>query len=325
MGPFLRTPLALLGRQGTRAVAALVVIGVACPPLGRLARPWLAEAVFALLVLSFLRVDVAALRAHLRRPGLILAATLWTALGVPLACRGLAGLAGLRESSPGLFLGLMLQGLASPMMAAPALAGLMGLDATLALVVLVTATALLPFVVAGLSGVLLGGVLAVAPLALGLRLGAMLGGAVLLGLGLRRLLGPAAIAREREALDGLNILVLLVFVTAVMGEVAPMALADPWAFAGLLALAFAVFAALLLGTARLFRRAGRVPALTLAVVASQRNIGLMVAAAAGALPGTAWLWFALCQFPIYLSPLLLPALLRRLEGGGMAAAARRGA
>ncbi|MBR0665380.1 Na+-dependent transporter [Roseomonas hellenica] len=302
--------LASLGRQGPRALAALVLIGIAFPPLGRLVRPWLAEAVFLLLVLSFLQLDVARLRAHLRRPGLILAATAWTALGVPLIFHALAGLAGLREKDPGLFLGLMLQGLASPMMAAPSLAALMGLDATLVLITLVTGTVLLPFVAPVLTQLLLGEALAVSPTALGTRLGAILTGSVLLALVLRRLIGVAAIERHRDAVNGVNILVLLVFVAAVMGDVAVMAWADPIVFAGMTVLAFAVFAALLLGTALLFRWAGRIDALSLGIMASQRNMGLMVAAVGGALPSTTWLYFSLCQFPIYLSPLLLRPLIK---------------
>lgn len=302
--------LASLGRQGPRALAVLVLIGIALPPLGRLMRPWLAEAVFLLLVLSFLRLDVTRLRAHLRRPGLILAATLWSALGVPLIFHAVAELAGLRATNPGLFLGLMLQGLASPMMAAPSLAVLMGLDATLVLITLVTGTALLPVTAPVLAQLLLGEALAVPPVALGTRLGAILAGSILLALILRRLIGIAAVERHRDAVNGINILVLLIFVSAVMGDVAAAAWADPIAFAGMTLLAFAVFGALLLGTALLFRRAGRIDAFSLGVMASQRNMGLMVAAADGALPGATWLYFSLCQFPIYLSPLLLRPLLR---------------
>src|SRR5580700_7262097 len=72
-----------LGGQGTRAIAALVFFGIALPPLGELLRPFVTEAVFVLLCISFMRVDIAALRDHLRRPGIVLAATVWTTLGVP--------------------------------------------------------------------------------------------------------------------------------------------------------------------------------------------------------------------------------------------------
>ncbi|HTH35573.1 MAG TPA: Na+-dependent transporter, partial [Xanthobacteraceae bacterium] len=43
---------------------------------------------------------------------------------------------------------------------------------------------------------------------------------------------------------------------------------------------------------------------------SQRNMGLMLAATGGALPDFTWIYFALAQFPVYLSPLLLAPLAR---------------
>ena len=46
---------------------------------------------------------------------------------------------------------------------------------------------------------------------------------------------------------------------------------------------------------------------------SQRNMGLMVAATGGALPGLTWLYFALSQFPIYLSPQLLKPVVQKLR------------
>ena len=46
---------------------------------------------------------------------------------------------------------------------------------------------------------------------------------------------------------------------------------------------------------------------------SQRNMGLMLAATDGALPGLTWLYFALSQFPIYLAPQLLKPLAQRFS------------
>ena len=43
-----------------------------------------------------------------------------------------------------------------------------------------------------------------------------------------------------------------------------------------------------------------------------RNMGLMLAAAAGAVPELVWLYVALAQFPIYLLPLPFKPLVRRL-------------
>lgn len=304
-------PLRLLGwigRQGARAVAGLVVVGIALPPLGTLLRPHVTEAVFLLLVISFARVDPVALRRHLRRPGLVLAATAWSALVVPL----LYGL-GLRllAPEPGLAFGLMLQGIASPMMAAPALAMLMGLDATLVLITLVGGTIAVPLTAPVFAWIFLGDALPLSPLVMGVKLGGMLLGSVVLAAALRRLAGPAAIARHRDAVNGVNILVLLVFVAAVMGDVAAQVLADPWHVAAMALLATAMFLALFATTALLFWRAGRVPALSMALMAAQRNMGLMLAATDGVMPGAAWLYFAMSQFPIYWAPLLLRPLARR--------------
>jgi BASS family bile acid:Na+ symporter len=89
-------------------------------------------------------------------------------------------------------------------------------------------------------------------------------------------------------------------------------LAAPLTTIGLAVLAFAVFIGVLILTGFLFVWAGRERAVALAFMASQRNMGLMLAATAGALPDLAWLYFALSQFPIYLSPYLLQPLARRL-------------
>jgi hypothetical protein len=312
--------LAWLGGQGTRAIAALVLFGIAIPPLGELLRPFVTEAVFVLLCISFMRVDIARLRDHLRRPGLVLAATAWTTLVVPLIV-GASGLAtGLGARSPDLYLALMLQAVASPMMASPALAAVMGLDSTLVLITLVTSTALVPFSAPLFAYGFFGATLTLSPLGLGLKLVAILAGSLLVAAAIRWTLGASAITRHKGMIDGFNILVLFVFVSAVMGSLAGSLLADPLRVVELVLFAFAVFFALLGVTALIFRTAGWERALALGLMVSQRNMGLMLAATDGVVPGTTWLYFALCQFPIYLSPQLLKPIVRRLNGQKVAPA-----
>src|SRR6516162_4493564 len=106
--------LAWLGRQGTRAVAALVFIGLALPPVDAVLKPYVGEAIFVLLCIAFLRVEPDVLRLQLKRPGIVVAATLWTMLAVPVLFGTSCLLAGLDRSAPDLFLGLMLQAMASP-------------------------------------------------------------------------------------------------------------------------------------------------------------------------------------------------------------------
>jgi BASS family bile acid:Na+ symporter len=313
--------LAWLGDQGTRAVAALVLFGIAIPPLGALLRPYVTEAIFLLLCISFMRVDLAELRAHLRRPGLVVAATAWTTIGVPLIV-GLSGrLTGFDVRSPDLFLAIMLQGIASPMMASPAIAALMGLDATLVLVTLVTSTALVPFTASLFAGLFLTGTLDISPLALGIKLFAILTGSLLAAATIRWMFGADAIRRQRRPIDGVNIIILLVFVAAVMGNVISDFLADPVLSIAIAALAFVIFFALLAVTTLMFRRIGYDQAFALGLMVSQRNLGLMLAATAGALPGTTWLYFALTQFPYYLAPQMLTPVARRLTAGSQAASA----
>jgi hypothetical protein len=308
----LATALSWLGRRGSHAVAALVVLGIALPSIGALLRPFITEAVFLLLCVAFLLVDTAAFRLYLRRPTIVLAATAWTSLAIP-ALSGASFLAsGLADRSPDLFLALVLQAIAPPLMAAPAFAALMGLDATLVLCTMVASTALLPVTAPVFAHAFIGPALTLSPAALGLKLLALLAGSALVGVTGRRVVGPAAIERHRDGVHGFNILVLFVFVAAVMEPVAARFLAAPAITIGLVALAFVVFFAVLGVTTLLFACAGGERALTLGFMASQRNVGLMLAATAGAVPDLTWLYFAFCYFPMYLSPLLLQPLARRL-------------
>jgi len=315
MMSILRLPaaaLAWLGRQGTRAIAAVVFIGIAVPPLGALLRPFVTAAIFVLLCIAFTRVDATALRSYLWRPSLVLAATAWTMIAVPLLFGAICIVIGIDQRAPELFLALMLQAVAPPMMAAPAFAALMGFDATLVLASLVVSTALTPVTAPLFAYWLIGPALALSPTLLGIKLLAILVGSALVAVIGRRLIGASTIARRNDEIDGINIIVVFVFVAAVMEHAAERFIDAPAATIGLAALAFAVSLVVLGATAAVFARAGRERAFVLGLMASQRNMGLMLAATGSALADFVWLYFALCQFPIYLFPQLLKPVVRRL-------------
>jgi BASS family bile acid:Na+ symporter len=287
-----------------------VFIGIAMPPIDALLKPFVTEAIFALLFLAFLRVEPASLRTHLGRPGLVIAATAWTALVLPVLC-GVGGLAlGLDARAPDLFLSLMLQAVAPPMMAAPALAALMGLDATLVLVTLVASAALTPLSAPLLAYAFAGPALALSPVTLGLKLFAILAGSAMAAAIIRRIAGAAAIARYNTEIDGVNILVMFVFVGAVMENLSADLIAAPLPMLGLAVLAFAVCFVVLGVTIVVFAWSGRERSFALGFMASQRNMGLMLAATGGVLPDVTWLWFAMSQFPIYLTPHLFKPVVR---------------
>ncbi|MBO0752167.1 MAG: Na+-dependent transporter [Bradyrhizobiaceae bacterium] len=303
--------LAWLGQQGTRAVAAVVFLGLALPGVDAVLKPHVSEAIFALLCIAFLRVEPDVLGRQLKRPGVVVAATLWSMLVIPSLFGAACLLTGIDRSSPDLHLGLMLQAMASPMMSAPVFAALMGLDTTLVLVTMVASTALTTATAPLFAWLFVGPALQLSPAALGVRLSLILAGALTVAVSLRRLVGPAAIRRWKEPIDGFNVIILYVFVGAVMENVGARVMTDTWRMAGLAALAFATVLVVLALTTAAFARTGASRAFALGLMASQRNMGLMLAATSRDLPDLVWLYFAFCQFPIYLLPQLLKPLARR--------------
>jgi hypothetical protein len=314
MSPALRPAAALawLGRQATRAVAASIFLGLAVPPLAALFKPYVPEAIFALLVLAFLRVDPQGLRGHAARPGLVLAATAWMMLVTPALLGSIFLALGLSERAPGLFLALVLQACSAPLMAAPAFAALLGLDAALTLATLVLCMVATPLTAPVFAHLFAGDVLTISAPALGLKLFLLLAGSALVAAAVRRLAGASWLEARRDKIDGLNVVVLFVFAVAVMDGIAAHFIADPLLVIGLVALAFALTFVLLGSTALVFARAGRDRALALGLAAANRNLGLMLAATGAALPEATWLYFGLAQFPIYLAPQMLQPLARRV-------------
>jgi BASS family bile acid:Na+ symporter len=305
--------LAWLGRHGANAVAISIILGIALPPLGALIRPYFAENVFLLLCLAFLRVDPGALRLQFGRPWLLLAATAWTMLVVPvLTGFGLSALE-LFDRSPGLLLALMFNVVAPPTFSSPALAVLMGLNAAVSLALLLGCIVVTPFLAPALIAVFVGPAVTFSPVALGLRLVLMLAGAACVGIAVRSIAGSAWVERQAERIDGLNVVMLFLFAVALMGVVLTNAIAHPLYVLGLLALSTAMTFGLSVVTALLFHRAGLHTALPLGHAGGSRNTGLMLAAAAGAVPELVWLYVALIQIPIYALPLIVRPLLRRLS------------
>lgn len=84
------------------------------------------------------------------------------------------------------------------------------------------------------------------------------------------------IERQKDAIDGLNVLAVFIFAIAASG---------------------------------LDR------GLVIGLLAGFRNIGLVMATLGSTLPDLAWFYFAMVQFPIYLMPVILQPLARRINRG----------
>ncbi len=316
----LNSALEWLGRQGTKAAAASLAVGLAIPPLAAALKPLFTPAIFLLLVFAFLRVDPAELRARFGARVQVTVASFWIMVAIPVLAGLLIPLANVDRFGVGLALGLIMYMAAPPVMSSAAFAALLRLDAALTLAVLIICTAvtplLAPFLIAHFAGSTLN--LDIAQLIW--RLVAILGGAFALAQLLRWLLGNNRIAANGAAIDGISVILLVLFGIAAMDGLTARTIRDPLLIAGLTLLVFALVIGLNLITSLLFWRSGPKQSLALGFSAANRNMGALMAAGGSALPELTWIYFGVAQFPIYFLPALLARFVhrvveRRLPGG----------
>jgi hypothetical protein len=308
----LTAALAWLGRQGTRALAVSVFFGLAVPQLAAYVKPFLGETVFVLLLFSYLRTDPAAFRRYLKSPGLTIIASLWIMVAVPLLFGTAYALSGMRASMPALYTIMILQIAITPITSSAAFAALMGLDVAFSLAALIVSNALSPLTTVAFSYLFLGSSL-FSPAELGIKLFVFFAGAAIIAFAIRRIAGQSWIERQKERIDGLNVIAVFIFAIAAMESVPRHVVADPLFALELLGLIVVVTATLIGVSALVFLRAGHDRGLVIGMLAGFRNIGLVMAALGSTLPDLAWFYFAMAQFPIYLFPALVKPLARRLQ------------
>jgi hypothetical protein len=304
--------LAWLGRQGTRALAASIFIGLAVPPLAAYVKPFIGETVFVLLLFSYLRTDPGAFRGYLRAPGLAIAAALWIMIGTPLLFGSAYAFSGVRETMPSLYTIMILQVAVAPITSSAAFAALVGLDVALSLMTLIIASAVSPVTTVAFSYFFLGAAL-FSPIELGAKLFIFFAASGVTAYAIRRVLGSERIESNKEAIDGLNVIAVFVFAIAAMDGVPRHVSADPFFALEIFALVVAVTCALAAVSMVVFLRAGPNHALVVALAAAFRNLGVVMAALGASLPDIAWFYFALAQFPIFIMPALLKPIARRFQ------------
>ena len=304
--------LAWLGRQGTRALAASIFLGLAVPQLAASVKPYLGLTVFVLLLFSYLRTDPAAFTRVVKAPQLAIIASLWVMVAVPLLVGTAYAFSGVRETMPALYMILILHCAIAPITSSAAFAAIMGLDVALSLFALIISNALSPITTVAFSYLFLGTSL-ISPLELGAKLFLFFAGAGAVAWAIRRIAGQRRIEAQKDTIDGLNVIAIFIFAIAAMDGVPRHVMADPLFALGLLAF-IVVFTLGLIGlSALVFIRAGLDRGLVIGLLAGFRNLGVVMAALGGSLPELAWFYFALAQFPIYLFPTLLKPLTRRFE------------
>ncbi len=300
--------------RGAALLALGIFVGLLTPPLASAMRDVVTPVVFLLMTLVLLRVDPAQVLGYLRRPVLVGLLLLWL-LGIcPVLAWAVCAALGF-EGPLAAALVIMATGCAAT--SSPAFARLVGLDGEIALVAAVLSTLLVPFTAPPLALGLMGIDLAISLPALMLRLALLVGLPLLLSILIRRVVAPATLAHWGRAVDGAVVLLVVLYGFGVMDGILAKLLEQPAFVLGGIALAFAGAFALNLATAAAFMPFGGRVALSAGLLSGNRNMALYLAVLPAATDARILMFFALCQFPLFLSPFLLRPVYARLRPQGL--------
>ncbi|UUX49072.1 hypothetical protein NUH88_16905 [Nisaea acidiphila] len=302
--------LQYLGRRAALVMALGVFIGLALPDLATVAKPLLAPTVIFMLTLAMTRTDASSLGRTSRRVGTNLIALLWLLVVTP--CLFHFALTWMQVPEA-LAIPLLIWSGSPPLVTVPVIALIIGLDAAGALFLMIVSTFTFPFVLPGLLFWLTGLDVELGAGALTLRLGLMIAGCALVATVLRRKLGPSLLREKSALIDGIAVLLMLVFAVSVMDGVRAWLEKDPITVLLYTGAAFAASLALQLTGGLIFFWTDRENRLAIALCSGNRNMALFMAAAGSALGSEAFLFFAVAQFPIYILPVLLKPVYRFLS------------
>jgi BASS family bile acid:Na+ symporter len=304
--------LAFIGRYGTEGFVVALLLGIALPQFAERARPLLPVSIFCFMTITFIRADVRVIAGLIRQPRVLSLTCLWLVVLPPLIVYAATLLIGRQTMDPGLLLGMAILGSAPPIMSAPAIAILYGIEPSLIIASVLGITVLSPIVAPFLVDLLAGQAVPLDASALALRLALFVGGGFALAMLIRRWLGAAKVAALKAEMDGFGVIMYFVFAVAAMDGVAEAAWNTPGQVLGFTAIAMLISLTGLFAAMAALRVAPTDQRLVLGYATGQRNMGLLIAALGAGVPKTTFLFFALAQAPIYLMPWMLKAWARRI-------------
>ncbi len=305
-------PLAVIGRYGTQGFVVSLLVGLSLPWLAAAARPLLGVSVFVFLLTSFMRLNGPAFLAVLRSPRLLLLTVLCTLLVPGLVVCAIKVAVGPDLIDPGLGLGLAIYAAAPPIMSSPAVAMLLGVEPALILATVLLTTLAAPVLSPTIAGIVAGAAVPLDLTILITRLVGLVGGALVVGIVLRRILGAGWIQENGRSLDGVGVLMYGLFAIAAMDGVLAAVFSQPARVAGFLGLSILLSIVGYLIAWLVLRPVPPAERIVLGYATGQRNMGLIVAALGASAPETTFLFFALSQFPIYIGPQVITMVARRI-------------
>lgn len=298
-------PLAWVGQHATAALAIGVVLGLMVPGSSDLLPPFLPALVFAFTAASFLKVDLAPFQRMVRRPVLPCILVVWILVISPLV----AALALIQlPVSRDLLLALIVWAVSPPMTAAIVFAAILRLDVSLATGVCLAGMLVVSFTGPLLSLSLVELPINVDPIRSVLRVLAFVSSAASVALLIRICIGVRRLAAFDLEISGLIVIILLLYATTVMSDVRDIALSDPVSVAYYVIAAYAINLGVQLLTGVLFAFGGAKFAVTSAILAGNRNMGILYANMGPLVTPELKLFFAAIHIPIYTFPYLLKPL-----------------
>lgn len=286
-----------------------VFAGLALPALASSLRPVMSVSIAILLVLSVMRIDLPHVRDLMSRPWVLGFAVFLVLVASPCAVWLVSGM----PSQPsGLVLAVVLMAAAPPITASPAMASLLDLDADLCLLVMVGALFVAPFSIS-LVAHLLSFSMTITVWELFFRLLGFVVCCTALGLALRRFVGLQRIRSSKSTLDLVAVMWLLVFAIAIMDGVTARAVEDPARVLGVVLLSFVANIGLFVLSAAATRALGWRKSFGVGLGAANCNMGLLLAVLPRNIDDDIFLYFAIAQIPMYLTPALLKPVVKRLE------------
>jgi BASS family bile acid:Na+ symporter len=306
----IRNALERIAGLGTWLMASAFVIGYLLPPLAAACRHVMLPAILVILTIAMLRLDVARLRAYIRRPGVMALIILANLVAAPVMMWLLLIPVGIPDE---LRQGMVLLAAAPMVSSAIAFATILELDSALAVAVMVATYAIVPLTLPALSLWLLDLDLGVGFLELFSRLLATIAVPAGIAFAIRRwFCSPATMAKNARALDGGSVLFVMIFGFGIIHGLPAFVAAQPGYVTLVLATSFAANIGLQVFGAALFLWMGRREALTVGLVTGNTNLGLMMVTLADRAPPELLVCFVLGQIPMYFLPVVALPVYRRL-------------
>jgi len=304
-----------LAARGTLLLPISLLLGLFWPDLAALLRPLLAPTVAFMLAVLMTRVDADAALAHIKNPLVPILGLIWACVVIPVLFAGALWLLDVAMGvsfSAGIVLALFFWASSPPIFSSAPLSYIMRLDGALSLGFLLAAIFIHPIVTPFFTAAFTSGAVSLSPVVLSWRLAVLIGGAAICALAARKWLGPKRLRELGPAMDGLNVLSMIIFAIAIMDGIGARLLENPVFAASLMGFVFVLALLVHVITTALFWRNGKKLALTLGFSSCGRNIAMAIGALGTTVPPDTWLFFAIIQFPIYCLPAFLKPIYDRI-------------